>query len=103
VSDLKSHKNVSTRCVSTVLSELNPVLADPQVQIFVVSFVISTVFMTRQLVFIHTFCGDPVLQMFVELTSPLGVAVPSGAEPARYRVFTITLRHTTSRRTPLDE
>jgi len=38
--------------------------------------------------------------MSVELTSPLGAAAPSGP---RYRDFTITLRHTTSCRTPLDE
>jgi hypothetical protein len=41
-----------------VLSELNPVLSDPQVKIFVVNFVISMVFMAKQLVFIHTLYGD---------------------------------------------
>jgi len=76
---VKISTNVSIGCISTVLSELNPVLADPQVQIFVASFVISIGFMARQLVFINTFYGDLVLQMFVELTSPLGAAAPSGA------------------------
>ena len=53
--------NVSIGCVSTVLSELNPVLSDPHVKIFVVSFVSSMAFMARQLVFIETLYGDLVL------------------------------------------
>jgi hypothetical protein len=34
---------------------------------------------------------------------PIGATAPSGPGPPRYRGFTITLRHTTLGRTPLDE
>jgi hypothetical protein len=57
----KISTNVSIGCVSTVFSELKPVLSDPQVKIFVVSFVSYMVFMARQLVCIHTLYCDLVL------------------------------------------
>lgn len=61
MSDLKISTNVSIRCVSTLMSELNPVLSDPQVKIFVESFVSSIVSMAMQLVITHMLYGDLVL------------------------------------------
>ena len=51
------------------------------------------------------FVQDGEVNNYFEIKSffPRGVTSPSGPEPPSYRGFTITLRHTTLGRTPLDE
>jgi hypothetical protein len=63
---------------------------------------------------IHAFthvnaCTEPPLEInFIHIIRQQGIfsnvaIIPSGSEPPHYRVFTTTLRHTTFRRTFLDE